>query len=148
MTTKKKTAARAPGKPPEKIKLLHGITKPALGIMPPAADVEIALALQFGARKYGPDNWQDDKAAAIRVSTYKHAMKRHFDLYLAGEDVAQDSQVHHLAHLAASCVILIDALSTGRVNDKRVVNHAAIDRIYAAEKLIASWPESKFPEEV
>jgi hypothetical protein len=64
---------------------------------------EIFKVLQFGARKYKPNNWQkcDDK------NRYKDAMLRHVFAYLNGEKIDSDSGLHHLAHAATNCLFLV-----------------------------------------
>ena len=51
--------------------------------------------------------------------TYLGAMKRHIDALLDGEDLAPDSGVHHLGHIAASCAIVLDAGKNGTLVDNR-----------------------------
>ena len=53
------------------------------------------------------------------MMTYLGAMKRHIDALLDGEDLAPDSGVHHLGHIAASCAIVLDAGKHGTLVDNR-----------------------------
>jgi hypothetical protein len=64
---------------------------------------EIYKVLQFGAKKYTPNNWQkcDDK------KRYTNAMLRHVFAYLNGEKIDSDSGLHHLAHAATNCLFLV-----------------------------------------
>lgn len=97
-------------------KTAMGATKVPLHLVPPSAKHFLAMAMEDGGRKYGPYNWRD---AAISVSVYKAAAERHWDAYWDGEDLAPDSKIHHIAHAMACCAILLDALTTGKLNDDR-----------------------------
>lgn len=98
----------------------EGKKKPQLALIPPVFNTQLANALAFGAyhRKepYGPWNWRKTK---VEYMTYIHAMKRHIDALLEREDVASDSGVHHLGHIAASCAIVLDAAKHGTLVDNR-----------------------------
>lgn len=99
-----------------------GATKPDLSLVPPAGSIHVATAMQNGADKYGAYNWRDKKVQAM---TYLAAAKRHIDSYLDGEEVAEDSGVHHLAHAAACMFIVLDAIETGNLVDNRPTAGAA-----------------------
>ncbi len=92
----------------------HG--RAPLEMIPGIFEVGVALALKFGANKYGPFNWRKDE---VNVGTYIGAMKRHLAAFMDGEDLAPDSKLPHLAHVAAGCAILMDALSVGKAVDNR-----------------------------
>lgn len=51
--------------------------------------------------------------------TYLGAIRRHLDDFLEGENLAPDSGVHHLGHIAANCGILLDADKHGTLVDNR-----------------------------
>lgn len=93
-----------------------GASKPDLSLVPPVAIVHIAEAMGNGASKYGAYNWRDN---AVQVMTYLAAAQRHIASYLDGEQVAEDSGVHHLAHAAACMAIVLDAEETGNLMDNR-----------------------------
>ena len=93
-----------------------GKLKPQLQLVPPVLNEAVAKALATGAARYGPWNWRGNK---VEMMTYIGAMKRHLDALLDGEDVAPDSGVHHLGHIAASCAIALDAARHGTLVDNR-----------------------------
>lgn len=93
-----------------------GDTKPQLHLVPPALSIHAARAMENGARKYGPYNWREN---AVRLTVYISAMQRHLAALLDGEDVASDSGVLHLGHVAAGAGIVLDALETGNLIDDR-----------------------------
>lgn len=95
---------------------LIGIKKPRLSLIPPAANIYEALAMQDGAGKYGPYNWRGKK---VRLSIYIDAAKRHIDSFFDGEMLTRDSKVPHLGAARACLGIVIDALETGNLVDDR-----------------------------
>lgn len=97
---------------------LHGVKKPPLGLVPPAALILTAKAMQHGAEKYGPYNWREK---AVRNTVYIDAAMRHLMRYLDGEDVDTDSGVPHVAHVAACMSILMDATEFGNLRDDRPI---------------------------
>jgi hypothetical protein len=85
-------------------------------LIPPAAKIHLALALKNGAEKYGAYNWRDEE---ISATVYIAAAMRHLDAYLDGEDVAEDSGVHHIAHAMACCALILDGLECEQLIDDR-----------------------------
>jgi hypothetical protein len=103
-------------------KTLVGAAKVPLHLVPPSATHFLAMAMADGAKKYGPYNW---RTSPISISTYKSAAQRHWDAFWDGEDLAPDSQVHHLAHAMACCALLLDAMTVGVLVDDRPAKGAA-----------------------
>jgi len=66
--------------------------------------------------RYGGYNWRHSKVCA---TTYISAIMRHLDAWRDGEDNDPESGVSHIAHVAASCNILLDAQHCGKLNDDR-----------------------------
>ena len=93
--------------------------RPALSYVPPTALYAMAAAMEFGAvdKSYGRLNWRETGAS---VNDFVDAMNRHIWAYMSGEDHAPDSKIFHLAHVMASCAILIDATIIGNLNDDRI----------------------------
>jgi hypothetical protein len=102
--------------PPLDPKKTQSVQKPQLQLIPPALNAPLAAALHNGSTKYGPWNWRENK---VDLMTYIGAMRRHLDALLDGADIAQDSGVHHLGHVAASCAIVLDAQAHGTLVDNR-----------------------------
>jgi len=97
-----------------------GAAKVDLTLIPPAAEIHMALALMDGATKYGPYNW---RVEPIQARTYIAAIKRHCMDYLDGEDCADDSGIKHLGHIMACAAILVDAQHQGTlIDDRPIVN--------------------------
>jgi len=104
------------GYPNDNPKAAIGALKVPLHLVPPSAKHFLALALEDGAKKYGPYNWRQSK---VSFSTYYGAAQRHSDACWDGEDVARDSLVHHLSHAMACYAIVLDALHCGMLIDDR-----------------------------
>lgn len=97
-------------------KTRFGVAKPQLSLIPGLARVLVAEAFRDGALKYGPANWRVDP---VTTSTYLNAAERHIAAWQDGEEEAQDSGVHHLAHAAGCLMILLDAQAAGTLQDDR-----------------------------
>lgn len=93
-----------------------GIKKVQLNLIPPAALIYEALAMEDGAQKYGSYNWREKK---VRASIYYAAFLRHVFAWFDGEELAEDSKKPHLGHARACMGILIDAYETGNLIDDR-----------------------------
>lgn len=78
--------------------------KPKLSLLPVKSKAEIAHVLDFGANKYGRDNWRkcEDK------NRYIDAALRHIDSYLNGEVYDHESGRHTLAHAIASLMFIME----------------------------------------
>lgn len=98
-----------------------GRLKPDLSLIPQSALVLEALAMMEGARKYGPYNWRE---TPVKARTYIAASMRHLAAWLDGEELAQDSLIHHLAHARASLGVVMDAQVCGMMVDDRVKGKA------------------------
>lgn len=95
-----------------------GTKKVSLSKVPFSSIVYQALAMEDGAKKYGPFNWRENKVIA---SIYIDAAMRHLGSWYDGEEVADDSKKPHLGHAMACIGIIIDALETGNLVDDRPV---------------------------
>jgi hypothetical protein len=95
---------------------LFGTTKVSITKLPPVAILHAAHAMMNGASKYGPYNWRDKKVVA---GIYIDAAIRHLLSWFEGEEIAEDSGVHHLGHAMACAAILLDAIATGNLLDDR-----------------------------
>jgi len=93
-----------------------GALKTPLGLIPPYAMEQTALAHKLGAEKYGPFNWRD---TGVCVSTYINAIMRHINAFRDGENLDPESGISHLAHIACSCNILLDADYCDTLQDDR-----------------------------
>jgi len=122
------TAPAPTSYPDDNPKTAIGVTKPALHVIPPVALLHLGKAMADGKRKYGLMNWREKRVSS---SVYYDAALRHLLSWFDGEEVAQDSGVHHLAHAMACMGILLDAQATGNLNDDRPIPGPAADFIKA-----------------
>jgi len=78
--------------------------KPAMDLLPAFPLIEVAKVLEFGAKKYGRFNWMKGmKWSRLTSATLRHIMK-----WNNGEDVDEESNIHHLAHAACNILFLLD----------------------------------------
>lgn len=114
-----------------------GSKKVNLFLVPAASKIYQALAMEDGARKYGPYNWRQKK---VLLSIYLSALERHIEAFKDGEEVAGDSGIPHLAHAIANIGIIIDALESDCLIDDRPVKGSA-------SKLIERFTKKDKPNE-
>lgn len=108
---------------PTNPKDLIGLTKlPILSVVNPSSLLYEAWAMRDGAQKYGPYNYREK---GVRASIYVDACLRHLLAWWDGEEVAPDSQVHHLGHAKACLGIIIDGIEHGNLVDDRPIKGSA-----------------------
>ena len=97
-----------------------GDAKPSVRFMPLAPILDVARVFESGAAKYGLRNWE---AQPIAYSTYYSAIFRHLiEWFECGEDADAESGQHPLAHVVASCLIVMHSTERGTaVDDRRQV---------------------------
>lgn len=95
---------------------LYGSVKVDISKVPAIGIAHEAMAMMDGADKYGPYNWRDKPVIA---SIYVAAGIRHFLDWNEGQELASDSQAHHLGHAKACAGILLDAQHRGVLIDDR-----------------------------
>jgi len=122
-----------PKLPDANLKTAAAVGKPGITAVPPVAIFALGAAMQDGVNKYEKYNWRE---AGATVSVFVDAMGRHLLAYYAGEDYANDSKIHHLAHLMAGCAILLDAELHGKLNDDRLAKELDPEIIKQFMKLI------------
>jgi len=98
------------------LKTLAAAGKPRLSDVPPVALLALGAAMSDGKDKYGRFNWRETGSTS---SVFYDAMMRHLLDWFNGEDFAHDSKVHHLAHVMASCAIILDSDLHESLNDDR-----------------------------
>lgn len=112
--------------PDRNLKTIAAIGKPDIMAVPAVAFFALGAAMADGMKKYGLFNWRKTGAT---VSVFEGAIFRHFTEYFRNrQNYARDSRIHHLAHMMASCAILLDAELQGCLNDDRGYNsHEMMD---------------------
>ena len=109
-------AAKPPAPNPADPKGAAGAKKCPLWLIPTHPMEEVAWVHKLGADKYGPFNWRENKVCA---STYISAIMRHLNQWRDGKDLDPESGRSHLAHIATSCNIVMDAMHRGTLIDDR-----------------------------
>lgn len=79
----------------------HDTGKPRWSLIPPGTVEEVIQVLEFGATKYGDNNWKHVKSADVR---YYDAAMRHISAWYSGEQKDPETRLHHLAH--ATCCLM------------------------------------------
>lgn len=79
-------------------------------LLPVEAIVEGIKAMEYGAIKYGTDQW---KTVNMEPRQFMDALERHLIALKQGETHASDSGVHHLGHIIANCGILLSRFRGG-----------------------------------
>lgn len=118
-----------------------GSLKAPLGLVPPHAMEQTAWVHKLGADKYGPWNWRE---TGVCASTYVNAILRHLNAWRDGEDLDPESGITHLAHIACSANILMDAEYCGKLQDdrnKRPTN-GEDEEDSSIEGILQEWLES------
>ncbi|WP_175869585.1 dATP/dGTP diphosphohydrolase domain-containing protein [Bartonella gabonensis] len=77
-------------------------SKPRLDLIPPFALFEIGRVLDFGANKYGANNWRK----GMDWSRFHGAALRHLLAWFGGENKDAESDLSHLAH-AVCCLLFL-----------------------------------------
>jgi hypothetical protein len=109
-----------------------GALKTPLSLIPPYAMEQTALVHKFGAERYGAFNWRD---TGVCASTYVNAIMRHLNAWRDGETLDPESGISHLAHIACSCNILMDADYCGRLQDDRnITPHNTNNQLHETSK--------------
>jgi hypothetical protein len=86
------------------IAVKHDHDKPRFHLLPPRALSEINKVMEFGAEKYGLNNWRKGRSWI----SFANAIMRHTWAYISGEDHDKESGLLHLAHIGCTAVFLID----------------------------------------
>lgn len=81
----------------------HDKGKPRWSLLPCGSIVQVIKVLEFGADRYGVDNWMHVEDARRR---YYDAAMRHIEAWLCREDNDPDSGLPHLAH-AVCCLLFL-----------------------------------------
>lgn len=84
----------------------HDQAKPRFSLIPHQALWQVVAVLEFGAKKYGAENWRGVENARQR---YFDACHRHLNAWWQGESVDDESGLPHLAH-AVCCLIFLMSL--------------------------------------
>lgn len=89
--------------------------KPDLSLIPYAAEVVMAQAFTYGAQKYGRYNY----CKGHNLSQLIASARRHLSKFYGGEDVDDESGVHHLGHALVNLAMILHQKELGTLIDDR-----------------------------
>jgi hypothetical protein len=103
-------------------KQAYGDMKVGLSSIPMAFVYGVALAMAEGGMKYGRHNYRE---MGCKHSTYFDAAIGHLVSWWEGEDVDEESGLHHLLKAAASIAVVYDSIVMENDNDDRPIRYPA-----------------------
>ena len=95
----------------------HDGKKLRWSLLPWRALERVVEVLEFGARKYSPDNWKKVEDGPQR---YKDALMRHTAAIMQGEIYDPESGKTHYAHLSCCALYLAEFIEMGKVKEDEV----------------------------
>ena len=78
--------------------------KARLELIAPSLMYEVAQVMEYGAKKYAPDNWR----RGMKWSVPYACAVRHLTKWWMGERVDEESGCSHLGHVVANIMMLIE----------------------------------------
>lgn len=106
----------------DKYRYLPKIAKARLDLIPPYAIYAMAEAFEDGALKRAEHNWEvGESARTWKISDRISAIQRHSLQLQMGCDIAEDSKIHHAAHIMANAAMLLGAYLKGYGYDDRIL---------------------------
>ncbi|WP_308219238.1 dATP/dGTP diphosphohydrolase domain-containing protein [Bartonella machadoae] len=90
--------------------------KARLDLIPPSTLIEIGKVLEFGAKKYGANNWRN----GMDWSRFYGAALRHLFAWFGGETKDGESDLSHLAHAVCCLVFLMECEAKQIGHDDRL----------------------------
>ena len=98
------------------MKLRRGIKKdsgkPALDLIDPEFELEMARVLTEGAKKYAVDNWRN----GMSIGKCMAGIRRHLNAIARGEHIDPEWGLQHAAHAACGVMFLHYFIRTGKTN--------------------------------
>ncbi|NLZ73775.1 MAG: hypothetical protein GX905_08185 [Bacteroidales bacterium] len=105
--------------------LRYNSGKTRYGLIPDYALNELAKVFTFGAEKYSDDNWRK----GLPFSNCLDSLERHIKKFRIGQDIDEESGLHHLAHAMANCAFLMEYTITHPEKDDRKHPYLNIPKI-------------------
>lgn len=81
----------------------NDLGKPRFGLIPVEPLKFVALAMNYGANKYGDYNWMN----GLKFERYYSACLRHLTAWYNREEYDSESSLHHLSHAICCCFFLL-----------------------------------------
>ena len=86
-----------------------------MSLFPPDVLNQICEVLEFGAAKYGDNNWRK----GMEWTRLYDAAQRHLQAWLQNEDLDKESNINHLAHACCNLVFLLNYVNSQKGEDNR-----------------------------
>ena len=86
-----------------------------LELLPIRALEEVAKTLAYGSEKYEEHNWRK----GLGWSRCMGSCLRHIFLWMKGQDIDQESGLHHIAHAACNLLFIMEWVITDTGTDDR-----------------------------
>jgi hypothetical protein len=80
--------------------------KPQVNLVPPEVIIAAAKVFEFGAKKYGMNNWRHD-IDKFPYSRHYGSVMRHLLAFHSGEDLDPESGLPHLHHALTQLMIFV-----------------------------------------
>lgn len=129
----------------ENPKKAHGALKPCASYAPMNVMASVYRVFELGAKKYGKKNWRKQP---VDMSTYYDAALRHLDEFFErGVDKDAESGEHPLAHVIASCMIVLDGIERGEIRDDRQDYEVLTGRLADAQEKALAYAGGDVPLE-
>ena len=93
----------------------HDESKRRMDLVPTSLVSSVARVLEFGARKYGDNNWRK----GLKWSRIYAALQRHLADFWEGNDLDSESGLPHLYHAACNIAFLIEFYEKRKELDDR-----------------------------
>lgn len=121
--------------------------KAPLSLLPRGPLCAISAAIEHGAVKYAPWNWQDENQPQAQIAEFHSALLRHT---LASSDPSQgdydeESGLHHLAHAGACVMIMLWKLGIDYKPSKFITNPPAEETPIVDPEGCVQWEGKDIP---
>jgi hypothetical protein len=93
----------------------HDESKRRMDLIPSSLGAAVARVLEFGANKYGDNNWR----RGLKWGRIYAALQRHLADFWDGNDLDSESGLPHLYHAACNIAFLIEFYETRKDLDDR-----------------------------
>lgn len=95
----------------------HDQGKPRFSLIPARALTEVAKVFTYGAEKYAVGNWHNGEG--FDWSRLMDASDRHGSDFRLGQNLDNESKLHHLAHRICCDLMLLEHVLTDHGKDDR-----------------------------
>jgi uncharacterized DUF497 family protein len=95
--------------------LRHNKGKPKWSLVPQSALLPMVEVLEFGAKKYQPNQWKK----GLSITEVCESLKRHLDAFMESEDNDSESGLSHIGHIQCNAMFLAWLMKNKKEYDDR-----------------------------